>query len=288
MRRLMTESVATLVLAVCLSATLVALLTPSESPCVPVGTDSATGWFGRASGYAGRLITFEVLGCSLPKGAGLVSRYILDGAGITIKLVTAAMLTVTALGVTLGLLAAQEREAPVTLWVTRVLSALSSIPVLLWSFGLFVVLRRSGMHVDSAGPLSVALLLGIVSLAFGDRLLADIKSRVEMGSRQVHSEPYMRTVRAFDLGVRRHLLQSLVPPVAELLAARAMLLVGSAIVVEKVLDLKGLGFRVIDKLGADGDHDVVMLLVLAVVCLGLALRIVSRIAVLVADGRQRG
>jgi peptide/nickel transport system permease protein len=197
-------------------------------------------------------------------------------------------------GVPLGVLSARHPHSWVVTAARRAVGSVSSLPVLVWST--LIVLAVTGVLRTPVGGSSPAELLAsapvlgaaVLGLLLGDRLLADIVRRVEISTREILQEPYMRTVRAADLGTRRHLAQSLVPPVANVVVSRSLFLIGGAIVVERVFAIPGLGFSIIDALERpEQDQALILAASIALVGIGLLFRIARQAAVAIADPRAR-
>lgn len=208
-------------------------------------------------------------------------------------MLSTAIIATTALilllvGVPLGIVSATRSLSPVVRRIRRGVTMVSSIPVLVLGTLVYVVLGREfGVTPREDTSMVAAIVAAIITLALGDRLLADIVQRVELGTKAVLDEPYMRAVRAANLGYRRHLLQSLVPPVAEALAARSMFLISGAIVVELVFYVHGLGFTVEHAVATNDDPRLILAASMALVAIGVCFRVLHRGAVAMADARRR-
>jgi ABC-type dipeptide/oligopeptide/nickel transport system permease component len=169
----------------------------------------------------------------------------------------------------------------------RVVDAVSSAPVLVWCTLIYLVMARVIGKIPGSDDLPVVtLVLSALALVMGDRLLADMVQRVEIATRETLNEPYMRTVRAGGFGVRRHLMQSLVAPVATAVQSRAMFLISGAIIVELLFDLPGLGSQITQSLQSGDQQPMVTLAAsMALVLFGLIFRAVQRVATRLADRR---
>jgi peptide/nickel transport system permease protein len=211
--------------------------------------------------------------------AGLVSLLVIGGTALLL----------IAVGVPVGMLSAMRPTSPPVRAVHRVLILMSSLPLLVWATAIFlVVVWTTDIPLQGDTYVVGAVIAAIVSLFLGDRLLCDVIQGAAQSTREIIAEPHMRTVRAAALGFRRHVMQGLVPPLAELLAARAMFLVGGAIVVERIFGVRGLGFTIVHALELP-DREPLLILAssLGLVVIGLLFRIASRIAVVLADPRER-
>lgn len=207
--------------------------------------------------------------------------------GSSVTLVAGTTLLLLAVGVPLGLASAARPRQLALRTANRVVDLLSALPVLVWSTLIFVLAARAGgVILRGDARLAPAIAAAVLALFLGDRLLSDLVQRVTVRGREVLAEPYMRTVRASGFGVRRHLLLSVVPAVGESVASRAVFLVSGAIVAERVFAVNGLGFLVIQALvQQEQEPRLVLAAAMALVCIALSLRAVSRTAALLADPR---
>ena len=222
---------------------------------------------------------------------GPVINAIGDAAIRSVAIILSTALLLLLIGVPLGVVSATRSTSRVVRGVRRTISIISSSPVLVWSTLIFVLAARSkfALILREDDHLAAALCAAVAALVIGDHILSDISQRVQLSAVEIMNEPYMRTVRAADLGFRRHLLQSLVRPVAEAVAARSMFLIGGAIVAEKVFEIHGLGYTVVNALNnSEQEPNLILAASLALVAIGLFFRIVHRGAVAIADPRHRG
>ena len=213
----------------------------------------------------------------------------LRAAGLSVLVIAGTTLLLLLVGVPLGILSALRSRDRYVQAGRRFAVSLSSLPVIVWCTLLFVVVARAGGGILRGDSQPVAAVLAaVVSLLLGDRILSDLVQRVALRTREVLAEPYMRTVRASGFGVVRHLVQSLIPAVGEAVAARAVFLVSGAIVAERIFEIHGLGYLVISALVTpEQEMQLILACAMALVAIGLALRLASRAAALAADPRRR-
>ena len=207
--------------------------------------------------------------------------------GQTALLVFGAMFVALAIALPVGVASAQEQGRSVARQIGRVLTGLSSLPVIVWATVLLLLSLR--FQVSFTGRPSTALLAAIVALVLGDRLVGDLIGRVSAVTRDLLAEPHMRTVRAAGFSVFRHLVQGLVPPVADAVASRTLFLVGGAIVAESLFSVQGLGTLVLKALNENPlERELVVVCAIGLVLLGTIVRALAEGAALLADGRRRG
>ena len=290
MRGLLRECALVIVLAtVLVSIALGALHFPPTAlgqSCQPLGPGAVDyGWARRTMELMGT--AFAMGFCDSPITRGPIIAGTLRAATITAQLVLTSMTGVVLLAIPLGIRAASHDGSRVTRALRQALDVVSGLPVLFWCTLLYLVLARGfDMIPGSNGHALVTLAVAMAALIGGDHLLSDLVRRVELATREIRSEPYMRTVRAGGFGESRHLLLSLVPPIATTVMARAMFLVSGAIVVELLFDLPGLGTQIRESLGRENpDPQVALAASMALIGFGFVFRVLHRAAVYAADRR---
>lgn len=243
---------------------------------------STPGWAGRtwllmASGF-----TFHVCESPLTRGHG-----VLQSALVTAQLVAAAMTALLLIAIPLGVRSAMGRNQGVIRPLRQFVELLSNLPILFWGTLLFVLLaRRYGIIAGASGREALTLGVAVVAVTLGDRLLIDLVQRVELATRELLNEPYMRTVRAGGFGVQRHIVQGLVSPVATAVLSRAMFLISGAVVAELLVDLPGLGYLIKNSLSGDAPQPRIALAAsMALIFLGTLLRAARHAAIRLADAR---
>jgi ABC-type dipeptide/oligopeptide/nickel transport system permease component len=170
--------------------------------------------------------------------------------------------------------------------VSRVLMTVSSMPAIVWATVLLLLSLKLEISITTNARL--AFLSALATLVLGDRLVGDLITRIESATKEVLDEPYMRTVRASGFHVLRHVAQGLVPPVSDAVASRTLFLIGGAIVVERLFDIRGLGFRVFESLQANPlERELIVVCTIGLVVLGLIVRSAASGAAMLADGRRR-
>ena len=248
--------------------------------------DPATAWLGRTQDLITTAFTFHFADArwANPSAFAVIFR----AAMLSVTIIGATAILLVLIGVPLGVLSVTRSRSRRVQLARQAVSAASSLPVLVLGTVIYVVLgRQFGVTVREDTSLVAAIAASIVALSLGDRLLADIVQRVELATCAVLDEPYMRAVRAANLGFHRHLLQSLVPPVAEALAARSMFLISGAIVAELVFYVHGLGFTVEHAVATNDDPRLILASAMALVAIGLCFRVLHRGAIAFADARRR-
>lgn len=287
MRALLLELVAVTTMSVLIISAALGLLPPDPDGALTSGITCATAtWLSRTECLVTSSITWTFPGANWADPSAFA--YIRHRAFLSLTIIATTTALLLLLGVPLGILSGTHSDSRLVQAVRRTVSAVSSLPILVLATLLFLVQARVlGKSVRADDALPAAIASAVAVLLFGDRLLADVVQRVELSTRAILAESYMRTVRAAALGLRRHLLQSLVPPVAEAIAARAMFLISAAIVAEVVFDVHGLGFTVVHALMVPGDRREILAASLALVAIGVLFRILHRTAVAMADSRRR-
>lgn len=246
---------------------------------------SALHWLGRTVELLRTAAWFDFCDSSITRGSIVAGT--LRAAIVTAKLVIASAACLMLIAVPLGMQSAHPNASALVRALRHLVATLSAMPVLVWASAIFIALAR-GAHIIPGDErhATLSLVVAVIALTFGDRLLADLTQRVELATRDVLAEPYMRMVRAGGFGLTRHLAQSLVSPVVTAIASRAMFLVSGAIVAELLFDLPGLGALIRESLGrANPDPKVALAAALALIAFGALFRVTQFVAQRAADAR---
>jgi ABC-type dipeptide/oligopeptide/nickel transport system permease component len=176
----------------------------------------------------------------------------------TIELTLAALVIGVAVGVPLGVLAAQNRDGPAD-WFARILSLAGiSFPAFVSGILLLIVFAielrwfpvistpRSGSFLDRLGALVLpAVNLGLLMIAYITRV-------TRSGMLKALGEDYVRTARAKGLPSRivvwRHALRNVLIPVVTVVGLYLGVLIGNAVVTEIVFNRPGLGKLIVTAL----------------------------------------
>ena len=249
--------------------------------------DAPTTWAGRTRELVVVAGTFNYGNSTIARTPVLSA--VASAAVRSVAVIAGTAFVLTLVSVVLGSLAAMRSHSRFVQLALKIVNAISAMPVLVWSTLIFVISARSmGWILREDAFLARAIVAAIISLTIGDRILGDLTRRVELAVREVAVEPYMRTVRAADLGYRRHMLLSLVKPIGTAIISRSMFLIGGAIVAEQVFEIHGLGFLVVKALnGQEQEPHLILAASLALVAIGLAFRILYTAVLALADPRSR-
>ncbi|WP_407051573.1 ABC transporter permease [Methyloraptor flagellatus] len=241
----------------------------------PVAVQFAT-WLGHAArGDLGTSFYFRVP----------VADLIGERFGPTVSLAALTLAVAVALGVPLGVAAANRRGR----WLDRTLMGFTvvgfSAPSFVVAYACVYIfaIRLGWLPVQGYAPLSAGLgtwlahlVLPVLSLA--PVYVAVIARMTRASVAETLGEDYVRTARAKGAApvrvLLRHALPNAAAPVLTVIGVAIGLLMGGVVVIENVFNLPGLGRLVVDSVVA-GDYPVVQgaILVSAVICLGANLAI---------------
>lgn len=226
-----------------------------------------------------RLATFDLgTSCSVRPGTPVVE-LVARPAVRTAALVAAASASVMAWGTALAFVTAGRR------WLVRgVAQAVSLAPTFALVHGLVTALNEGAWWAIGEGwiarpawfalpdtPSATRTALAVVVLAVGSGALAEVHAEVEDALVRIRGAPWVDAARARGARTWPIVLRALLAPLAAAMANRTALLIGGALVVERVLLMRGVGALLWD--AAEGrDYD-------------LALAITAFAAVLVAGAR---
>lgn len=197
----------------------------------------------------GRVVTLD-FGTSLTYRPGAPVAEVIEGPALrTAGLVGAALLLGVTWGAGLAALTAGRRSA-----LRPLVIGLSVTPVFLlahaavaglnagawWAIGAQWIDRPAWFALPDQ-PSALRTSLAVVLLAVGSGALSEVHGEVEDALVRLRSSPHLDAARARGAAAWPHLAIGLVAPLASTAASRAALLIGGAVIVEKVLLLNGAG-----------------------------------------------
>lgn len=205
-------------------------------------------WLGRAiSGDFGRSIrTNEQV------GAMLASR-----APVTIQLTLFSMLLAVAVGLPAGIAAARWHRSLIDTAASTIALVAAAIPFFWLGILLIIlfavqlrVLPPSGYVPIHADPVQSLRLMILPTVTVGLSMAALVMRQTRAAMLQVLNEDYVRTARAKGVAERRvvfgHAMPNALIPVVTIIGLQTGLLLGGAIVTERVFSLPGIGSMIID------------------------------------------
>jgi len=229
----------------------------------------------------------------LPIGAVLLNR------GLnSLTLIAGAVALVFLLGVPTGIGAALQRDNRILKIWTKLIYALSALPVLVWAAFLLLfvakLLRLYPQYDELArqpGLASRLLIYGlpITALAFGDGMLADVVRVLREETTKVLEQDFVRALRARGLGLTRHVGRSLAITMIAVFTGKISLLLAGTIVVEYIFDWPGLGLQIMEAVSETGAKDYPFILAATMVFVGIIifLNFLGEVAAIVSDPRLR-
>ena len=216
----------------------------------------------------------------------------------SLLLIGGALALVFLIGVPAGIFAALKPESRIWKLVTKCIYALSAMPTLVWAAFLLLaaakLFRFLPVHHElerQAGLAAPALiyLLPIVALAFGDGMLSDVVRVLREETAKMLEQNFIKALRGRGVGLTRHLLRSLILPIATVFTAKISLLTAGTVVVEYVFNWRGLGFQVLDAVSATGakDYPVILATTMLFVGMTILLNFAGEAAAILSDPRLR-
>jgi peptide/nickel transport system permease protein len=214
---------------------------------------------------------------------------------VTLILIGGALSLMLAVGIPLGIGRALRPESQVLEWTAGIAHVLSSIPILVWAFGLLALstaafgVAPSFLNLEGAGGAEAFLIYAAptVSLAFGDGILSDIIRHVRSEAEQEVDQTYVRALRARRAPVVRHMWRGIVGPVFTVVSNKIAYLISGTIVVEYVFSFKGLAYQVYDAIESTKEYEVVLAATVLFVAVTVLLKLLSEFVALLADPRLR-
>ena len=186
----------------------------------------------------------------------IIPRY----AGVTILLTLVALTLAVAIGVTMGLISAMNRNKPIDRGVVATAVLGISLPefwfALLLIFIFSVTLRWfpvAGYNPPSAGVVAFAATIFLPALALGVRQSALMTRMMRSSMLDVLNEPYITTARAQGLPERtvigRYAMRTAAMPVVTVVGLSAGYMLGGAVAIELIFALPGLGRLLVEAVG---------------------------------------
>ncbi|MFZ5475511.1 MAG: ABC transporter permease subunit [Myxococcota bacterium] len=182
----------------------------------------------------------------------------------------------------------------------RVVQAITVVPAFLAAYVTVTALNAGTWWLMEAGhverpdwfalpvtpsPLRTAIAITVLAWASGG--LSDLHAACDAELRRLRTAPFVEAARARGAAIAPHVLHNLVPPLASLAAARVATVLGTLVIVEKVMSLNGAGATLWQAcLKRDYPLAIGITLVAAAVVCGA--RLVSDLVRITVDPRLRG
>jgi peptide/nickel transport system permease protein len=205
-------------------------------------------WLGRAlSGDLGKSV----------RTGEMVGEMLATRAPITIQLTIFAMVIASLVGIPAGVIAAKARGSAADLTVSTFALIASAIPFF-WLGVLLIFLISVRLHwLPASGyayffddPIESLRLMIMPAIAIGLSMAALITRQTRSAMLQVLNEDFVRAGRAKGISemkvLTRHALPNAMLPVLTVIGLQTGILLGGAIVTEKVFAINGLGTMLID------------------------------------------
>ncbi len=215
-------------------------------------------------------------------------------------LILGALAITMVLGISTGLLLARKPHNSLVKAWAWIISAISAMPVLV--LGILLIVLASAFFgispfleiLDKANPLDrpslgeylLVYLLPMATLAFGDGMLHDVIRAVNLETRRLLEQDYLRAARARNVSLWPHLRKGLTAPVIAVLAGKVTYLIGGSVVVEWIFAWQGLAYQVMFVL-TRAPRDIPFILAATVLLVGLIVlvNLISEIITLRSDPR---
>ncbi len=236
------------------------------------------------------------LGTSLTWRPGApVAQLVLDTGARSLVLLAPALLLAVTFAVGLGAWSARGGTR-----LLRVVQAISVVPAFLAAYVLVMGINAATWALvergvidrpewfalpDTPSALRTALAVGVLAVASGG--LTEMHAACDAELRRLRTAPFVDAARARGAATWPIILHNLVPPLADLAASRAAWLLGSLVVVEKLLLYSGAGAALWQACRLR-DYPVAIGITLAFAVVVAGARLVGDLVRLVVDPRLRG
>ena len=140
-----------------------------------------------------------------------------------------------------------------------------------------------GKLLSTLFPLFIAMFL----LALGNNNLVEQSSSLRNESDNLKEQGFIRTVRARGASYFRHLSHHLLLPCIQFFTTRMVFLLGTAVIIETVMNLQGIGYLLWNAT-TDRDVPVVLAIALFATVTACLLQMINEISLKLIDPRLRG
>jgi len=257
------------------------------------GLDRA--WYVQYLSWLGGILTGD-FGTSMRTGISVGSE-IARAFPVTLELVLLGTLVGSALGITLGVLAARYRGSFFD-WLIQPLGLIGlSIPNF-WLGSLFLIgvgfylpgMRIVGYVPFGEDPLRNLAVMALPALALGLALGAAVMRMTRTSVLEVMQQDFVRTARAKGVReptiLRRHILRNGLIPVITVITIQVGVLIGGSIVLERVFALPGLGRLLVTAIG-ERDYTMVQGITLVISFIFVMINLFTDILYRVLDPRVK-
>lgn len=195
------------------------------------------------------------LGPSLRRPDVDAARIVLDALPSTAALAATSVLVGALLGLGLALLSVATRPSPLARAANRAIALFASVPLLAFApaatWALAVRLRWVPLPADpDAGLRGLLFAAVLLAVPLGAAVARIARASLESAA----SSPFLQVARAKGLAPARvwigHALPTCVGPIVTVVAAQLGALLGGAVVLERLLERRGLGTVLAEALGA--------------------------------------
>lgn len=261
---------------------------------IPVA-DEYDEWSAEASGIQQRYLnlTWRVLTLDMGRVEGLpVKVKILHGLWITGALTIGAILVCLVLGFSLGLLAHLKKESRLWRAVIVIFDWVSLVPIFITGYFISLLLYTffsvstdltSLEQTAAKAPYIVPFLVALPALilGIGDGTISEILRNTREELAKVQEKWYMQAVKANGGKVLTHLIRAAILPVLLTLNLRLVHLLGGVIVVEKIFNLKGLGWLTLE--GVNGNRELLFAVSIVIVLMILTVNLINELLIHALD-----
>lgn len=224
-----------------------------------------------------------------------ISRLLWDRGLNSLTLIGGALVFMVGIGVPLGVGRAIRPESRGLQVVAGIIHALSSIPILVWAFGLLMFsggvfgVYPDFTNLERSGVLETVLIYAVPTLALGigDGMLSDAVRNIQHEAEDELEKTYVRALRARGVSTMRHLFRAIVAPIFRVVSEKIAYLISGTIVVEYIFNITGLARQIYVSLVNTQDYPVVIAATMLFVGITVGLNLLCEVVALAADPRLR-
>lgn len=228
---------------------------------------TAGSFFERVWEYIVITFTFNFSGLSAEYGEPIID-VITSRLIVTFKLLGGAVLLTLLFSLPFGIWGALRPKSRIHQVLVYPVYLFSSIPVLIWSMLLLVLVFLGFSMVPlyddlhGAGLVQGILVLSppILALAIGDGMLYDTYRNIRTEVRSLLLKPWVKGLKSRGRSLYGHIIRGLVEPLTVSVSSKLTYLISGAIVVEMIFTWQGIGLLILDVLRREGTKDYPLLI----------------------------
>lgn len=223
------------------------------------------------------------LGVSVKSGQsvlGLVgSKYF-----ITVIIVTGALIFSLLLSIPLGFLSVFKRDSRTVKSLVKIFELISSTPVFILAYIIFFIfITQFKINITMRDDFNVFqicffYICTFIVLGIGNGTVIELIEHLDNELRQIKNKMYMTAVTARSANYVKHLAKSIAIPILTVIANRFVFLLSSAVIVEYIFTIRGIGLLSIQA-AKDRDYPLILGITVATIVIVVIIKTIVEIII---------